>query len=98
MMIIGLWIKLYMLMSNGFTNTMVNLNNVELATFASYGGWMWLSFCIGKNKVFEIVLIIVLEMANYSFIMVLPILFEFSTGLQPKIYTSFNLYNDDSCS
>jgi hypothetical protein len=42
---------------------------------------MWLSFCIGKNKVFEIVLIIVLEMANYGFIMVLPILFEFLTGL-----------------
>lgn len=68
-----------MLMSNGFTNTMVNLNIVELATFVSYGGWMWLSFCIGNNKVFEIVLIIVLEMANYGFIMVLPILFEFST-------------------
>jgi hypothetical protein len=80
-MIIGLWIKLYMLMSHGFTNTMVNFNIIELATFASYGGWIWLSFCIGKDKVFEIVLIIILEVANYGFIMVLPILVEFSTRL-----------------
>jgi hypothetical protein len=80
-MIIGLWAKLYMLVSHGFTNTMVSLNIVELTTFASYGSWTWLSFCIGKNKVFEIVLIIILEVAYSSFIMVLPTLVEFSTRM-----------------
>jgi hypothetical protein len=57
------------------------LNIVELTTFASYGSWMWLSFCIGKNKMFENVLIIVLEVANSGFIKVLSTLVEFLIGM-----------------
>jgi hypothetical protein len=60
---------------------MVSLNIVELTTFASYGSWMWLSFCIGKKKVFEIVLIIVLEVVNFGFIKVLSTLVEFLSGM-----------------